>query len=341
VGDRVAARTLGSSRRRRGRRGGRQGGGRAGRASALSAPALHALAVVVLAVALDLAAGDPPNRWHPVAWIGRALAHGRARLCHGSPRALLVAGGALTLGVTAVAALAGGAVAWLAGALGWAGLVLEVPALKSTLAVRGLAAAARAVAEALARGDLDAARAGLAFHLVSRPTGALDAGHVASGAIESLAENLTDALAAPLLFFLVFGLPGALAYRALNTADTMLGYREGALEHFGKVAARLDDLANLVPAPLAALAIVAAAGRRTRAAWSALARDHERTASPNAGWTMAAAAGALGVTLEKPGAYRLGEGPLPAAADVERALGLLARAVALLLAVTLAARLAI
>jgi len=292
-------------------------------------PALHAVVVVVLAVGLDLLAGDPPNRWHPVAWIGRALARGRERLCHGSPTTLLVAGAALTLGVTALAALAGGAVGLVAATLGWAGVVLEAPALKSTLALRGLAGAARAVAAALANGDLAGARASLGVHLVSRSTAALDEGHVASGAIESLAENLTDSLVAPLVFFLVFGLPGALAYRALNTADTMLGYRDGALEYFGKVAARLDDLANLVPAPLAALALVAAAGRRAPAAWTAMVRDHERTASPNAGWTMAAAAGALGITLEKPNVYRLGEGPMPVGADIGRAIRLLVRAAGL------------
>jgi adenosylcobinamide-phosphate synthase len=245
----------------------------------------------------------------------------------------------LVLSVTLVAALAGGAVARLSGALGWPGLLLEAAALKSTLALRDLARAARAVAAALAAGDLAAARARLGVHLVSRPTGALDAGQVASGAIESVAENLTDAFVAPLLFHLVFGLPGAAAYRALNTADAMLGYREGALEHFGKIAARLDDLANLLPAPLAALAIVAAAGRRARAAWTGMARDRERTASPNAGWTMAAAAGALGVTLAKPGAYRLGEGRAPTAADVERGIRLVARAAVLALAALLGARL--
>lgn len=302
-------------------------------------PALHAIVVVVLAVGLDLVAGDPANRWHPVAWIGRALARGRERLCHGSPPTLLVAGAALTLGVTALAALAGGAVALVAGPLGWAGVVLEAPALKSTLALRGLAGAARAVAAALATGDLAGARASLGFHLVSRSTAALDEGHVASGAIESLAENLTDSFVAPLIFFLLFGLPGALAYRALNTADTMLGYRDGALEHFGKVAARLDDLVNLVPAPIAALAFVAAAGRRAPFAWRMMVRDHERTASPNAGWTMAAAAGALGITLEKPSVYRLGEGPLPAGADIERAIRLLVRAAGVVVVALIVVRL--
>jgi len=301
-------------------------------------PALHAVVVLALAVVIDLAVGDPPNRWHPVAWIGRALDRGRARLCHGAPARLFVAGGALTLGVMALAALAGSVVVVVAHALGPVGLVLEAAALKSTLALRGLARAARSVAAALAAGDLAAARASLGFHLVSRPTAGLDAAQVASGAIESVAENLADSFVAPLLFYLAFGVPGALAYRALNTADTMLGYREGALEHFGKLAARLDDLANLVPAPLAALTIVMAAGRRCRAAWSTMLHDHAHTASPNAGWTMSATAGALRVTLEKPTTYRLGHGPNPTPTDIDRAIRLVTRAAAIALVLAFAVR---
>ena len=303
--------------------------------------ALHAALVVLLAVGLDLALGDPPNRLHPVAWIGQALAAGRHRLCRGGPARLLVTGALLTLGVTGLAAGAGALVAMLVTALGPAGLVLEAVALKSTLSWRGLAAAARSVAAALERGDLEQARASLGWHLVSRPTARLDAGQVASGAIESVAENLTDALVAPVAFFVVFGLPGALAYRALNTADTMLGYREGPLEYFGKLAARLDDLANLVPARLAALAIVMASGASSGTAWSAMARDHARTASPNAGWTMAAMAGALGVILQKPAAYRLGQGRLPVAGDIERSIGIGRRAAALALIGMLALQLAL
>jgi adenosylcobinamide-phosphate synthase len=305
-------------------------------------PALHAVGVVLLAVAADLALGDPPNRWHPVAWIGRALARGRECWCHGSPTVLFVAGGCLTLGVMALAALAGGIVTFLASALGVAGLVLEAVVLKSTLALRGLARAARGVGTALAAGDLDGARAGLGYHLVSRSTATLDAGQVASGAIESVAENLTDSFVAPLMFYLAFGLPGALAYRALNTADAMLGYHEGPLEYFGKLAARLDDLANLIPAPLAALTIVLAAGRHLPEAWRVMIHDHTNTASPNAGWTMSATAGALDVTLEKPNHYRLGEaGRRPDASDVERSLCLIGRASAIALAVAVTARLII
>jgi adenosylcobinamide-phosphate synthase len=191
-----------------------------------------------------------------------------------------------------------------------------------TLAVRGLAAAALEVARHLERGDLPAARSAVGRHLVSRPTTALDDAGVASAAVESVAENLTDSVAGPLLFYVTLGLPGAAAYRAINTADAMLGYRDGVLEHFGKAAARLDDAASFLPARLSALALAAGAALTGDAGGAALAtarRQHRRTASPNAGWTMAAMAGALGVTLEKAGHYRLGAGRPATARDVRRA----------------------
>jgi adenosylcobinamide-phosphate synthase len=159
--------------------------------------------------------------------------------------------------------------------------------------------------------------------------------------VESVAENLTDSVLAPACFYLAFGLPGAAVYRVINTADAMIGYRDGVLEHFGKVAARLDDLLNLVPARLAALVLVTAAltpGFDARAAWSVLRRDRRRTASPNAGWTMSAMAGALGVTLEKRETYRLGDGPLPARGHIPRAVDLFTRATALGVALLLLVR---
>jgi adenosylcobinamide-phosphate synthase len=292
---------------------------------------VRATAVLLLALALDLLLGDPPNRLHPVAWIGAALERGRRRLCAGSPRRLLLAGAALTALCAAASALAAGGVATSARWLGPAGLVVEALALSLLLSVRGLAAAAHAVAGPLARDDLAAARAAVGRDLVSRPTETLHPGQVASAAVESVAENLTDAVVAPALFYLALGLPGAAAYRAVNTADAMLGYREGALEWFGKAAARLDDALNFVPARLAALGLVAAAGvagAAPRGAWRVMWRDARRTASPDAGWTMAAMAGALGVRLEKPGAYRLGEGPWPDARHIARGVRLMVIAAA-------------
>jgi adenosylcobinamide-phosphate synthase len=308
-----------------------------GRAGAFASAA--DVVAVLVAVGLDLAVGDPGNRLHPVAWLGRLIALGRRRLCVGSGTVLLLKGAVLTAAAAAAATAAGWGVTRVAVHAGAAEPLVLGAALWLLLSLRGLFAAALEVARHLDAADLAAARRSLARHLVSRSTADLDAAHVASGAVESVAENLTDSYAAPLVFFLVFGLPGAALYRAVNTADAMIGYREGALEHFGKAAARLDDVLNLVPARVAALAIVAAAALgpgRARAAWSALVRDRTITASPNAGWTMSAIAGALELTLEKPGAYRLGDGRPPAAIDIRRAVTIVATAAALLTVTLLA-----
>ena len=290
--------------------------------------------VLAAALALDLAFGDPPNRWHPVAWLGTLIAAARRRLASGSRTRLLLAGAGVTLAVAALAALAGGLVEGLATRLGLAGMALEALALSCCLSVRGLWRAAREVATHLDAGDLASARVALAVHLVSRPTAELEAGEVAAATVESVAENLTDSVVAPALMYLAFGVPGAAVYRALNTADAMLGYRTGALESFGKVAARADDLLNLIPARVAALAIVLAAAFTRAAPSRALAimwRDHGRTASPNAGWTMAAMAGALHVRLVKRDAYALGDGPLPRVADIRRSLVVMAVAALIVL----------
>jgi adenosylcobinamide-phosphate synthase len=294
------------------------------------------MAVTALGIALilDLSLGDPLNRLHPVAWMGSGIAAGRRALCHGGKARLFVGGALVTLGVAAASVAAGVALTALAARLGPARPVLEGLALWLLLSLRGLVDAARAVAMPLARGDIAAARELVGFHLVSRPTATLTPDEVASAAVESLAENLTDALVAPVCFYLVFGLPGAAAYRAINTADAMIGYRDGALEWFGKFAARLDDVLNFVPARVAALGLVvgaAAAGEDARGAARGLRRDGARTASPNAGLTMAAMAGALGLTLAKRGAYTLGDGRPPTAADVGRAVRVVGWAAALTL----------
>src|SRR5262249_12909565 len=154
----------------------------------------------------------------------------------------------------------------------------------------------------------------------------------------------TDSLVAPALFFLAGGLAGAAAYRVVNTADAMFGYRVGPLEYFGKVAARLDDLLKLIPARLAGLSLVLGAtltGARPLRSSRAIRRDRRLTASRKAGWTMAAMAGALGVTLEKPGAYRLGVGALPGAADVGRSLRVFGAAAGVSLGVLVAVWLAL
>jgi len=186
-------------------------------------------------------------------------------------------------------------------------------ALKPMLAWRMLRDEVRAVEQALGQG-LDAGRAQVA-RLASRDTRALDATQVRETAIETLAENLNDSVMAPLFWFAVAGLPGAVLYRYANTADAMWGYR-GAWEWAGKWAARADDVLSWLPARLTALALWPGATQ-----WRALRREAGRTASPNGGWPMGAMALALGVRLGKPGVYVLNVGGRPAgAADMGDAL---------------------
>jgi adenosylcobinamide-phosphate synthase len=188
---------------------------------------------------------------------------------------------------------------------------------------------------------------------VGRDTGALDAAGVARAAIESLAENFSDAVVAPAFWMLIAGLPGAAIYKAINTADSMIGHRTERHAVFGWAAARLDDLVNLPPARLAALLIVAAAmteGTSAAGAWRAARRDAHRHRSPNAGYPEAAMAGALGLRLAGPRSYAgvtvedafMGEGRREAdAADIRAALRLYRRADGLLIALVAAVAVAL
>jgi adenosylcobinamide-phosphate synthase len=201
-----------------------------------------------------------------------------------------------------------------------AGLVVAV-LLKPLFAWRALR---RAVAVVLAAPTLDEKRRLLGWHLVSRDTSQLTPGEVNGAAIESLAENLSDSLVAPLFWFLVGGLPLAALYRFANTADAMWGYRTPELEWFGKWAARADDVLNFIPARLTALLLLGTAALcrlDVRMAWRVWRRDGCSTPSPNAGQPMSIAAGALGVNLTKRRLYSLGsEFPPPGDRDVARAL---------------------
>ncbi len=264
------------------------------------------------AIALDAALGDPRTGWHPVAGVGRLLEVGYRPFRTGSPFGQLV-GGAAALG--AVAGLTAAfsrlverrllRIRFPAGAL-----LLALP-LKPTFAIRQLFGEALDVATSLERGHTEEAR-GRLRSLVSRPTAELSPPMIASAAIESVAENLADSVAAPLVYYVAFGLPGAVVYRVVNTADAMYGYHAD-LEWLGKAAARADDILGWLPSRLSALALVvvatlmggAGAGGRALKSWR---QDGRLTESPNAGRPMAAMAGSLGRRLEKPGHYVLGQG---------------------------------
>ena len=292
---------------------------------------MNALVTLLTAVTLDLLWGEPPARVHPVVWMGKLVAALERRAPAGE-RARLAYGACLVPVVLLSTALPAW---WLERALGRLGLVRAIllgVCLKPAFAVRELFRAAERVGVALEAGDVTAAREWLTW-LVSRDTRELDAPLLAAAALESVAENASDSAVAPLLCFGLFGLAGAMVYRAANTMDAMLGYRTERYEHLGKVAARLDDALNLLPARLTGALIVCAAavtGDSAAEAWRVMRSDASRTASPNAGWPMAATAGALGVRLEKVGHYRLyAAGRAPAPRDVARGVALVRTALLL------------
>ena len=275
------------------------------------------------ALLVDLVAGEPPNGAHPTVWMGKLIAGGRSRR-KSRDNWLSFAEGALVVGggVFVTAAIASALSRSVNKAPASMQSTLRGLALKPALSLRPLIVAARKVQCALEDGELDRARNLLAYHLVSRDTTPLTADEVAGAAIESVAENLSDSVVAPLLAFRVGGLTAAYAYRFINTADAMLGYRTPELEWFGKAPARADDVANFIPARVTAALICAtatAARGSARHAFRTASRDARRTDSPNAGWPMAAMAGALDVRLTKRNQYVLNNnGYTPIPRDIAR-----------------------
>jgi adenosylcobinamide-phosphate synthase len=276
---------------------------------------------------------------HPVTWIGRLIGWLDRTLNPGDPSRNPRRNSRRMAGVAAVLILIGivGSIAVL---VAWAlysipfGLILAALVASSLIAQRSLYQHVAAVAAALETNDLAASRGAVA-QIVGRDTAVLDEAGVARAAIESLAENFSDGIVAPVIWMAVAGLPGAALYKAINTADSMIGHRTPRYEAFGWAAARLDDLINLPASRLTALLLIIAAALRHNAsatdAWRAVRRDAPRHRSPNAGYPEAAMAGALGLSLAGPRIYDgvrvddalMGDGRRDAtAADIRRALTL-------------------
>lgn len=281
------------------------------------APALLAAALVI-----DLLLGDPRRLPHPVVGIGRCIAAGEALLYERvQPRRC---GGLLLVALTLLTA----------GAAAWGGLILAArlhPALGVAMAVwlawtclaaRELHRQSATVIAALAIGDLASARRRLAM-IVGRDTAGLDEQAILRACIETVAENTSDGIVAPLFYLGLGGPVGGVLFKAASTLDSMVGYRNERYRDFGWAAARLDDLLNWLPARLTALLLTIASvplGLDARAAWRMARRDARRHASPNAGWPEAAAAGALGVQLGGPASYFGQRQEKPTFGDAGRAL---------------------
>ena len=275
-------------------------------------PGYEELAVLAVAVALDLTLGEPPSWAHPTVWMGRMTSL-LERLAPRQGLAAVLAGALISLALAAC----WGAAAWFAAyglkSLHTAAYILVGGLLlKSTFSVRMLHREAAKVKTLLDQDDLPAVRRQMPS-LVSRDPTQLTHEQAGAAAVESVSENMSDSFIGPWLAFALFGLPGAFAYRAINTLDSMIGYH-GVYEYLGKASARLDDLVNILPARVTGLLIVAASaalpGQNAGGAWRIMRRDRGNTESPNAGWPMSAMAGALGVRLEKVsnhGGYQLGD----------------------------------
>lgn len=299
--------------------------------------ASHPLILLFLALLLDAVVGD--LRWlfravpHPIVLIGRLIGFLDDKLnrAERGEAALLIRGSIVTVLVTGLAAAAGYLLAQVARSFPY-GEALELFFVIVLLAQRSLYDHGRAVSVALKRDGIEAGRVAVS-HIVGRDTASLDSHGVARGAIESLAENFADGVVAPAFWYLILGLPGLFAYKAVNTLDSMIGYRSERYRQFGMVAARLDDAVNLIPARLAAIFLVFASAvtptarpaRAARIVW----RDAGKHDSPNAGWPEAAMAGALDLALGGPRRYLggveksewIGDGEARATVrDIDRAL---------------------
>lgn len=272
---------------------------------------VHPLFVLVLALILDALLGDPPWLWrrlpHPVALIGRGIDWAERHLNRPARGAFdRRLRGALMAAVLVLAAIAIGlGVSALRLRTGW-GWALEAVLASTLIAQNSLYRHVGRVAAALEEGGIVGGRSAVAM-IVGRDTRALDEAGICRAAVESLAENFSDAVVAPVFWYVLFGFPGLLALKTVNTLDSMVGHKDERHLDFGMVSARLDDAMMWIPARLAGLLVVLAAffvpRGRPGEAFLTMRRDHSRHASPNSAWPEAAMAGALGLALGGPRRY--------------------------------------
>jgi adenosylcobinamide-phosphate synthase len=269
------------------------------------------LIILVLAIGIDLLLGEPPRHIHPTVWMGNVTAFLKSKIqIRGALREKLK-GVLLVLVVIALFSLPtrllldvlssgiGPIMYIIAGAL----------IFKTTFAIKSMRDHVLPVVQALKEGSTDRARQ-LVQRVVRRDTSTLGERHLVSATVETIAEGTVDGITSPLFYFAILGVPGAVAYRAVNTLDSAVGYRDSEYMNIGWASAKLDTLLNFLPARITAMLMVLAAyilGEDWRNAWRILRRDSGKTESVNAGWPMSTMAGALNVQLEKLGHYVLGD----------------------------------
>jgi len=277
-----------------------------------------------LAFFIDAVLGEYPDKIHPTIGIGKIITYLKRHAKSTNPRVEKMNGVLLALVTVSVVALPVFILLfWLRASFGSIPYIIVGAVLfKATFAVKGMGFYTKPIAATLKGKDLDGARKWLPF-IVRRDPNTLDERGIISAAIESIAESTTDGITAPFFFFALLGVSGAFAYRVVNTLDSMVGYKNVENKNVGWFSAKLDMILNFVPARLTAYLMVAAAsllGEDWRESWRILQRDKHKTASPNAGWTISAMAGALNIQLEKQGYYVLGDNHGLSADHIDRAL---------------------
>ena len=276
----------------------------------------ESILVVFFALVLDFAVGDPRNKFHPTAWIGSLIAKLTPHTKHSSENLeklggifiILIPSGIvvsllifLNIGIKLIT-------------IDYMYIIISIIVggilLKTTIAIKGMERHALAVVTALEQNNISSARDNLSM-IVKRNTTNLDKNHVFSGVLESISENTVDGITGPLFYFAIFGLPGAFVYRVINTADSMIGYKTDIFKNVGWFGANCDKILNYIPSRLTGFIMIFSAmilGNNWRKSYEIMIRDGRKTKSPNAGYPMAAIAGALGAKFEKIDHYSLGDG---------------------------------
>jgi adenosylcobinamide-phosphate synthase len=275
---------------------------------------LDSVLIFALAFLIDLVVGEYPDRIHPTVGIGKIITYLKPKLKSANPRIEKANGVLLAIvPILATALPVFLLLYWLHQSFGIYGqtayIIVGAILFKATFAIKSMGYYTKPIAKALKNNDLAGARKWLPY-IVRRDPNTLDERQIISAAVESIAESTTDGITAPFLFFAIFGVPGAFAYRVINTLDSMVGYKNVENRNIGWFSANLDTIANYIPARLTAYLMVAAAaliGEKWREGWRILQRDKSKTTSINAGWTISAMAGVLDTQLEKQGYYILGD----------------------------------
>jgi adenosylcobinamide-phosphate synthase len=279
---------------------------------------IESIFVIGLAVLLDFKFGDPKNKYHPTAWIGTFIAkltpiakneHPMIEKFGGVCIVTITSGlvilllFTLNVGITLIT-------------IDYISLIVSVIfgglLLKTTIAIHGMEKHAKSVLESLDKENLGMARTHLSM-IVKRNTQNLDKNHVLSGVLESISENTVDGITAPMFYYALFGLPGAFVYRVINTADSMIGYKTEIFKNVGWFAATCDSILNYIPSRLTGLLMIISAAilqNNWKESYKIMIRDGKKTESPNAGYPMAALAGALETKFEKINHYKLGDGEI-------------------------------